>query len=288
MLCDLGCGQLAEYFYQNWKNYCSHRAAKCPMRPKFSGHSAEARAKISQGMRKAHSERRAGFWGNRAKHRGERSYPELFFEKVIANEFQDKEYKSEVQIGRYRVDFLWEHKRRIIEIDGEQHEYPDNKKHDEIRDAWLISQGFSVFRISWKWFFHNPQEAIQLAKEFIDNATVVEWLKASGCNPEESKGSIPGSNPGRCTKPKKERIKVSKEERYKKVSETVRIKKYGSLENWEQIKQKRIEDLNLIDFRWGAVQQLAEMWGVSHTEVRRFIKKYTPYFQTLGIADRYP
>jgi very-short-patch-repair endonuclease len=52
-------------------------------------------------------------------------------------------FRRQVPIGPYIVDFICYEKRLILEIDGGQH--ADSSK-DQIRDAWLVSQGFQVLR----------------------------------------------------------------------------------------------------------------------------------------------
>ena len=49
-------------------------------------------------------------------------------------------------IGNYIVDFFIAQKRIVIEIDGLQHNLPENKAEDEIRDNYLKSLGITVLR----------------------------------------------------------------------------------------------------------------------------------------------
>ena len=45
----------------------------------------------------------------------------------------------------------------------------------------------------------------------------------------------------------------------------------------KQEKQNRFNDLGIVDIsKFGWVQKLAEKWDVSHSQVRRFLKKYKP------------
>ena len=48
--------------------------------------------------------------------------------------------------GNYIVDFISFDKKKIIEIDGGQHNEDRIAGQDEIRTAWLIGQGFQVIR----------------------------------------------------------------------------------------------------------------------------------------------
>jgi len=130
--------------------------------------SEETKRKISQSMKKAHAEGRAwnigkNRWNNKP------SYPEEFFMKVIKNEFEDKDFQREYSIGIYSADFAWVEKKRIIEIDGDQHFKEEYSKRDKRKDEYLKSVGWEVLHIVWKELFHNPKDKILLAKNFIDN-----------------------------------------------------------------------------------------------------------------------
>lgn len=63
-------------------------------------------------MKIAHKEGRAWNIGKSRWH-NEASYPENFFIKVIENEFEDKNYKREFNIGIYSIDFAWPHKKEL-------------------------------------------------------------------------------------------------------------------------------------------------------------------------------
>ena len=42
----------------------------------------------------------------------------------------------------------------------------------------------------------------------------------------------------------------------------------------KEVIKKRIDDYNKCDFVWGRNEHLAKKWGVSHTQVTRFLRKY--------------
>ncbi len=123
---------------------------------------------ISNGMKKAHAEGRAWNIGYN-RHISEPSYPEKFFMKVIENEFEDKNYIREYQVGKYSIDFAWIEKMLAIEIDGQQHERPELKLRDERKDQLLESLGWKILRIKWTDMCNNAKFYIQKAKEFIQN-----------------------------------------------------------------------------------------------------------------------
>ena len=123
---------------------------------------------ISTSMKQAHADGRAHNIGS-SRWNNEPSYPETFFAKVIANEFDDKSVQHEYPFGRYSIDFAWVHLKKAIEIDGEQHERFEKQRESDIRkDAALNAAGWQVLRVRWKSMFANPKAEIARCKKFID------------------------------------------------------------------------------------------------------------------------
>lgn len=88
--------------------------------------------------------------------------------EVIKNEFPDKDYEREYPIGIWSYDFVWMHKKKCIEIDGDQHQrFDEYKERDQRKDEYALSKGWEILRISWKDFCNNTKEIINKAKEFI-------------------------------------------------------------------------------------------------------------------------
>ena len=56
-------------------------------------------------------------------------------------------FRRQVPIGPYVADFACVAARLIVELDGQPHDEPERRAHDEIRDAWLARQGWRVLRI---------------------------------------------------------------------------------------------------------------------------------------------
>ena len=55
-------------------------------------------------------------------------------------------FKRQYPIGNYIVDFICKEKWLIIELDGGQHNKPDNISYDEERTNYLNSRGYRVLR----------------------------------------------------------------------------------------------------------------------------------------------
>jgi len=61
-----------------------------------------------------------------------------------AHRFMGLKFKRQKPMGRYVVDFVCVEHRLIIELDGGQH--TEQMAYDQHRDAWLLSQGYTVLR----------------------------------------------------------------------------------------------------------------------------------------------
>jgi very-short-patch-repair endonuclease len=139
---------------------------KNPNRIPGSSHPQLAGAKISKGLKKAYQEGRAKGW--MSSHSSHESYPEKWLKKVIQNEFDDKNYSYDLQVGHYAIDFAWKEKKLYIEMDGQQHERDLKQKESDIRkDEFLKERGWKVLRIPWKQCFKNPKDWIKIANNFI-------------------------------------------------------------------------------------------------------------------------
>lgn len=87
---------------------------------------------------------------------------------VIENEFYDKDYKTEYAIGIYSADFCWPHLKKVIEIDGDQHQrFDEYIERDKRKDEFLIKEGYKVLRVIWKDMYNNPKYKIKECYEFI-------------------------------------------------------------------------------------------------------------------------
>ncbi len=128
--------------------------------------SEDHKHKVSEGMKKAHAEGRAWNIG-KSRWNSESSYPEKFFMLVIENEFDDKDYQKELSIGHYSADFAWVDKKKVIEIDGDQHCRNDAQLHDKKRDEFFKEQGWEVLRIRWKDMFKDTKTYLKIAYNFI-------------------------------------------------------------------------------------------------------------------------
>ena len=100
------------------------------------------------------------------------SYPERFFLKVLKqNDLYDKFHiEQKLCIGKYFLDFAIIDLKLDIEIDGQQHFRNEEAiLHDKIRNEYLISKGWKIYRIAWAELVQTPKEKIEHFLKFINN-----------------------------------------------------------------------------------------------------------------------
>ncbi len=63
-----------------------------------------------------------------------------------AHQFENLGFRRQMPMGPYIVDFVSHRMRVIVEVDGGQHTFPSQRRHDETRDVWLKRRGYHVVR----------------------------------------------------------------------------------------------------------------------------------------------
>lgn len=152
----------------NHQKYCLGN----PNRIIRKGHpvSEETKRKISEGMKTAAKEGRNKGWATTKNKESLKSYPEIWFSKVIENEIEDKNYIYNMPFFTWKLDFAWPLKKICVEIDGSQHLLLENQKEsDKRKDSKLESEGWTLIRGDWTTIFSNPKGFIDLVKKSIDS-----------------------------------------------------------------------------------------------------------------------
>ena len=93
---------------------------------------------------------------------------DLFWQQVWAGRFHGYKFKRQVPIAPYIVDFLCAEARVIVELDGIPHARPEQRTHDERRDAFLRSQGFNVLRFSNDLMLGNGNLVLDTVRQAIE------------------------------------------------------------------------------------------------------------------------
>ena len=71
-------------------------------------------------------------------------------------QFNGYKFRRQHPVGIYYLDFLCEEAKLNIELDGSQHGFPDQRKHDLVRENFLVSQGIKTPRF---WNSHLRRNA---------------------------------------------------------------------------------------------------------------------------------
>lgn len=76
--------------------------------------------------------------------------------------------RTQVGIGPYTVDFLWDQARLIVETDGfATHGTPTQFEADRARDAWLATQGYRVVRFTWRQLRDEPAVVVATLRTLL-------------------------------------------------------------------------------------------------------------------------
>ena len=86
-------------------------------------------------------------------------------------QFKNLKFKRQFPIGNYIVDFVCEEIKLIIELDGGQHNEPENIEDDKVRTEFIESKGFKVIR------FWNKDINLNIAGVYEFLLNEVEKLK---------------------------------------------------------------------------------------------------------------
>jgi very-short-patch-repair endonuclease len=68
----------------------------------------------------------------------------LLWSHLRAYRLSGLKFRRQQAVGAYVVDFFCPDKKLIVELDGGQHQ--ERVAYDEVRDAWLKSEGYTVLR----------------------------------------------------------------------------------------------------------------------------------------------
>ena len=83
-------------------------------------------------------------------------------------QFHNLKFKRQQPIGDYIVDFICKEAKIIIEIDGGQHNEPENIEYDKTRTEYLNNLGYKVVRFWNNEIYENIEGVVLRLKEEID------------------------------------------------------------------------------------------------------------------------
>jgi very-short-patch-repair endonuclease len=90
---------------------------------------------------------------------------ETWAEKLVWTWLRDRRFNSykfrrQHPIGSHSLDFFCEEAALNVEVDGSQHGFPDQRKHDAERERFLESRGIKTLRF-WNWHLRRDTQGIR-------------------------------------------------------------------------------------------------------------------------------
>ena len=83
-------------------------------------------------------------------------------------QFHNLKFKRQQPVGDYIVDFICKEAKIIIEIDGGQHNEPENIEYDKTRTEYLNTLGYKVIRFWNNEIYENIEGVVLRLKEEIN------------------------------------------------------------------------------------------------------------------------
>ena len=83
-------------------------------------------------------------------------------------QYKNYKFRRQYPIGNYIVDFICREKRLIIELDGGQHNEPNNIEYDNERTEFLKSKGYKVIRFWNNDVDNNIEGVFEVIRKNLD------------------------------------------------------------------------------------------------------------------------
>ena len=218
----------------------------------------ESKLKISKKLIESHKNGNHPGWSFINKDINKRSYPEKWFIKNVLekNGFYFKYIiKEKLPFGKYFLDFAIIDLKVDIEIDGSQHfRTIDAINHDKIRDEFVRSNGWTVYRISWIELINNSNEIINNFLKSLTENRIYNIDDVLNLIKRKNKKLIFGSR--------------------KKYFDNVRSNTYAK---YEPI-MRAIENSDVYFSKFGWVKKISILTGIKHGKVSMWMKRYMPDF----------
>ncbi len=74
-------------------------------------------------------------------------------------------FRRQSPIRNYIVDFLCHSAKLVVELDGASHDFEEQMKTDESRDAFFVSEGFQVLRFTNEQVLSNLEGVVETIRQ---------------------------------------------------------------------------------------------------------------------------
>ena len=72
----------------------------------------------------------------------------LFWRRLKAHRLSALGFRRQSPMVNYIADFVAHHRKLIVEVDGESHDFEERIQHDARRDEWFASRGYRALRFT--------------------------------------------------------------------------------------------------------------------------------------------
>jgi very-short-patch-repair endonuclease len=79
----------------------------------------------------------------------------------------DLKFRRQHSIGPYIVDFYCHDLNLIVELDGWSHD--DTIQYDQVREKYLLNQGYHTHHINIDYFLHHPEDVIREIEGLVED-----------------------------------------------------------------------------------------------------------------------
>jgi very-short-patch-repair endonuclease len=85
----------------------------------------------------------------------------LLWRYIKAGRIDGLSFRRQVPMHKYIADFLCHSRRLIVELDGESHDFESRIEQNAERDAWFVSQGYTVVRFTNEQVLTNLEGVVE-------------------------------------------------------------------------------------------------------------------------------
>jgi very-short-patch-repair endonuclease len=89
----------------------------------------------------------------------------LLWRYLKAHRIDGLGFRRQAPMGRYIVDLVCHEARIVVELDGETHDFEQQQKRDQVRDAWLATRGYAVLRFTNRDVLSNLEGVVTVIRE---------------------------------------------------------------------------------------------------------------------------
>ena len=86
---------------------------------------------------------------------------ELLWKRLRSYRLTGLKFRRQHPLGGAIADFYCAERRLVIEVDGEVHNYQENRERDELRDEVMVSRGLTVLRFANDRVFNDLERVLQ-------------------------------------------------------------------------------------------------------------------------------